>query len=332
MTTMSSERAEAGDARQPAWRPGQVLAAQREAMGWTVEQVADQLKLAVRQVVALEAGDYAALPSPAVTRGFVRAYAKLVKIDPAPLVAQIAIDTPPRPSEAAPRRAARPRPRSRNRNSPRTASVPRCRWAWIGRRRGRGGRRRRRLAVRPDPGQRMANSVAAPAAAAPRRMAHRRSRQRQLRRRDPAESGGAADFGAGAGRRDGAGRVGCGRNAPPAGGHRPSTTAAGAADHRPGRTGDAGRTRRNAAGAAATAATGANALVLKRARRFLDRSAPAKGGTGADLAPGQGRQHRNLQRRPAGARDRRQSDRRERPPARRAGGAAGRCRARRFRA
>jgi cytoskeleton protein RodZ len=93
---MSSERAE--EPTTPDNRgghPGQVLAAQREAMGWTVEQVADQLKLAVRQVVALEAGDYAALPSPAVTRGFVRAYAKLVKVDPAPLVAQIAIDATP---------------------------------------------------------------------------------------------------------------------------------------------------------------------------------------------------------------------------------------------
>ncbi|ALK99748.1 hypothetical protein AB595_07965 [Massilia sp. WF1] len=92
---MSSERADeptTPDSRHDI--PGKVLAAQREAMGWTVEQVADQLKLAVRQVVALEAGDYAALPSPAVTRGFVRAYAKLMKLDPAPLVARIAIDTP----------------------------------------------------------------------------------------------------------------------------------------------------------------------------------------------------------------------------------------------
>ena len=93
---MSSERAE-----QPTTPdnqhgiPGKTLAAHREAMGWSVEQVADQLKLAVRQVVALEAGDYAALPSPAVTRGFVRAYAKLMKLDPAPLVAQIEMDTPP---------------------------------------------------------------------------------------------------------------------------------------------------------------------------------------------------------------------------------------------
>ncbi len=74
--------------------PGKTLAAQREAMGWTVEQVADQLKLAVRQVIALEQGDYANLPGPAVVRGFVRAYAKVVKLDAAPLVAQIALDTP----------------------------------------------------------------------------------------------------------------------------------------------------------------------------------------------------------------------------------------------
>ena len=83
---MSADQAVTPD---PAGIPGKILAAQREEMGWTVEQVADQLKLAVRQVVALEAGDYASLPSPAVTRGFVRAYAKIVKLDPVPLVAQI---------------------------------------------------------------------------------------------------------------------------------------------------------------------------------------------------------------------------------------------------
>ena len=99
---MSSERAdEPATPFNPHGIPGQALASQREAMGWTVEQVADQLKLQVRQVVALEAGDYASLPSPAVTRGFVRAYAKLMKMDPAPLVAQIAMDTPPTPDSSA---------------------------------------------------------------------------------------------------------------------------------------------------------------------------------------------------------------------------------------
>ena len=95
---MSAERAEQ-QAADNHGVPGKTLAAQREAMGWTVEQVADQLKLAVRQVIALEQGDYANLPSPAVVRGFVRAYAKVVKLDAAPLVAQIALDTPA-PSDA----------------------------------------------------------------------------------------------------------------------------------------------------------------------------------------------------------------------------------------
>jgi cytoskeleton protein RodZ len=98
---MTSERAEQ-PAPQQHGVPGRALAAQREAMGWTVEQVADQLKLAVRQVVALEAGDYASLPSPAVTRGFVRAYAKIVKLDAAPLVAMIEMDTPAAAESGAP--------------------------------------------------------------------------------------------------------------------------------------------------------------------------------------------------------------------------------------
>jgi cytoskeleton protein RodZ len=113
---MSSERADqpaAPDNQPPVHGvPGQALAAQREAMGWSVEQVADQLKLAVRQVIALEAGDYAALPSPAVTRGFVRAYAKLVKLDPAPLVAQIAMETEPAPDTSAVTANRRPTPAS----------------------------------------------------------------------------------------------------------------------------------------------------------------------------------------------------------------------------
>lgn len=107
---MTSERADQGAT--PAnhhSHPGATLAAQREAMGWSVEQVAEQLKLAVRQVVAIEAGDYAALPSPAVTRGFIRAYAKIVRLDPAPLVAMVKVDEPvPSDTDAAAARRERP--------------------------------------------------------------------------------------------------------------------------------------------------------------------------------------------------------------------------------
>lgn len=81
---------------------GAQLKAQREALGWPVEQVADQLKLAPRQVIALEEGDMAALPNLAVVRGFVRAYAKVVRLDAAPLVAMIEVHPVPAQDPAAP--------------------------------------------------------------------------------------------------------------------------------------------------------------------------------------------------------------------------------------
>ncbi|OBV36783.1 helix-turn-helix domain-containing protein [Janthinobacterium psychrotolerans] len=93
---MNSERAEIPQ-QQPQGNlasAGAQLKAQREALGWPVEQVADQLKLAPRQVVALEEGDVAALPNLAVVRGFVRAYAKVLKMDAAPLVAMIEVHPP----------------------------------------------------------------------------------------------------------------------------------------------------------------------------------------------------------------------------------------------
>lgn len=73
--------------------PGSQLSAHRQALGWTVEQIADQLKLAPRQVLALEADDFAALPGSAVTRGFIRAYAKVLKMDAAALIAMLPADT-----------------------------------------------------------------------------------------------------------------------------------------------------------------------------------------------------------------------------------------------
>lgn len=113
--------------------PGRTLAAQREAMGWSVEQVADQLKMAVRQVIALEAGDYASLPGPAVVRGFVRAYAKVVKLDAAPLVAMIAIDADSA-GDTTPRTVRRDKPASFSEvrfptNGKRSGSLP---WGLIG--------------------------------------------------------------------------------------------------------------------------------------------------------------------------------------------------------
>lgn len=60
---------------------GAILAQAREAAGLTLDDVAMQLKLAPRQVKAIERDDYASLPGRTFVRGFVRNYARLLKLD-----------------------------------------------------------------------------------------------------------------------------------------------------------------------------------------------------------------------------------------------------------
>lgn len=77
---------------EPVVSAGEQLAALRQARGWKTEQVANQLNLANRQIVALEADNYAALPGMAIVRGFIRSYAKVLHTDPAPILAAIVGD------------------------------------------------------------------------------------------------------------------------------------------------------------------------------------------------------------------------------------------------
>lgn len=70
--------------------PGAQLASLREERGWSIEDVATQLNLAPRQIVAIESDNYAALPGIASVRGFIRGYAKILKIDAAPLLTIVA--------------------------------------------------------------------------------------------------------------------------------------------------------------------------------------------------------------------------------------------------
>ena len=69
--------------------PGQLLAEAREARGWSVDEVAMRLKFSTRQIVALEADAYGALPGATIVRGMVRSYAKAVGLDPTPLIADL---------------------------------------------------------------------------------------------------------------------------------------------------------------------------------------------------------------------------------------------------
>jgi cytoskeleton protein RodZ len=65
---------------------GAALAAAREGLSLSVGDMAARLRIHPRQIAAIEREDLAALPAPAYVRGFVRNYAREVRIDPEPLV------------------------------------------------------------------------------------------------------------------------------------------------------------------------------------------------------------------------------------------------------
>jgi cytoskeleton protein RodZ len=68
---------------------GAQLRRAREARGMTVEGVGAAIKLAARQVEAIEADAYAELMNPTYARGFIRNYAALIGLDPKALLAQL---------------------------------------------------------------------------------------------------------------------------------------------------------------------------------------------------------------------------------------------------
>lgn len=66
--------------------PGALLGAARRAQNLSVEDAARQLRLSVQQVQALEADAHDQLPAPVFVRGFIRNYARLLRIDPGALL------------------------------------------------------------------------------------------------------------------------------------------------------------------------------------------------------------------------------------------------------
>ena len=68
---------------------GATLRLEREKRGISIDEVAAQLKLSARQIKALENEQFDTLPGSIFIRGFVRNYARLLQIDPEPLLSQI---------------------------------------------------------------------------------------------------------------------------------------------------------------------------------------------------------------------------------------------------
>ena len=72
---------------------GALLRSAREAAGMSIDAVAQQLKLAPRQVKALEEGDFTHLPGRTFIRGFMRNYARLVRLDPEAVLGALPVPT-----------------------------------------------------------------------------------------------------------------------------------------------------------------------------------------------------------------------------------------------
>ena len=65
---------------------GAALLVERRRQGLSLGDVSRQLKLSVRQVEALERDDYSGITSPVFVHGFIRNYAKLLNLEPDPLI------------------------------------------------------------------------------------------------------------------------------------------------------------------------------------------------------------------------------------------------------
>lgn len=60
---------------------GSFLRSRREAVNKSMQDVADALKISVRQITCIESDDWAQFPAPAIARGFIRSYARFVGVE-----------------------------------------------------------------------------------------------------------------------------------------------------------------------------------------------------------------------------------------------------------
>ncbi|MDR1530173.1 MAG: DUF4115 domain-containing protein [Burkholderiales bacterium] len=110
---------------------GMMLRQAREAAGLTVDSVAVALKLAPRQIAALENDLYEELPVLTFVRGFVRNYARLLNIDSDAVLAAL---PPERHAEISPAAISVKRPLSAMPSLPSDGDFPRAQrkiWRWL---------------------------------------------------------------------------------------------------------------------------------------------------------------------------------------------------------
>jgi cytoskeleton protein RodZ len=81
--------------------PGRRLRVLRQTKGWEIERIATQLHLRPHLVEALEQDRFHELPGPVFVMGYLRNYARLLGIDPEPLIGAYRAATPSQEAHAA---------------------------------------------------------------------------------------------------------------------------------------------------------------------------------------------------------------------------------------
>ena len=86
VTGVSSMQADDDNSVHYRSRCGGALRTARESQGLSIQDIASRLRLGPKQIEALETDNFTALPEPTIVRGFIRNYAKQLKINAEPLL------------------------------------------------------------------------------------------------------------------------------------------------------------------------------------------------------------------------------------------------------
>lgn len=108
---------------------GEQLKTAREAQRLPVHRVAEVTRMRTDQVLAIEAGNHSAFVAPVYLRGFVRAYARFVRVDEAAILAQLDQESG-RPGQ--PVRPARPADEGEGGRPDLLERLSRIRWQTLG--------------------------------------------------------------------------------------------------------------------------------------------------------------------------------------------------------
>ncbi len=94
VTQVQSEESRLEFDNQNRSRCGGALRTARENQGLSIQDIASRLRLSPKQIEAIEADNFAILPEPTIVRGFIRNYAKQLKINAEPLLDAYSVIVP----------------------------------------------------------------------------------------------------------------------------------------------------------------------------------------------------------------------------------------------